>query len=294
LYEVIVIDSGSFDGTGGWLTQNHPSVRFIQHDENVGFGTANNIAARFAQGRSLLFLNPDTELRSPAIVEMAAFVDAHPDAGAVGCRLLNADGTLQDCCIQSFPTIANQLLNCRWLRTLLPLSRLWGMRSLHVTDDRPQRVDVISGACLMVRRSAFESVQGFTQQYFMYSEDVDLCNKLSKGGYANHVLPALTVMHVGGGSGEAAPGEFSVLMQRESRFRYFKIFHGPSYARAYRVSTAGAAIVRVALICAALPLAVARGRCRAVMSSLAKWRAIVAWAVGARVVQDPRQRLRGR
>jgi GT2 family glycosyltransferase len=168
------------------------------------------------------------------------------------------------------------------------------MRSLHCQDARPQRVDVISGACLMVRRTAFELVRGFTEQYFMYSDDVDLCSKLSKRGFANYVLPVLTVMHVGGGSGETAPGEFSVLMQRESRFKYFKHFRGHTYALAYRLSTAGAAVARVALICAVLPWAAARGQRGTMLTSLSKWYAIAAWAIGVRAVLDPRQSLRGR
>ena len=103
-FEVIVIDNASYDGSEPMVWSEFPQVVFIQGDENVGFARANNAAATQASGRNLLFLNPDTEVSDGAIETMARFMDATPEAGAVGCRLLNTDGSLQTSCVQAFPT----------------------------------------------------------------------------------------------------------------------------------------------------------------------------------------------
>src|SRR5262245_55141684 len=104
-YEVIVIDSGSFDGCEEMLKEHFPAVRFVQHERNDGFAKANNIAFGASAGASLLFLNPDTEVVGPAIEVLYKSLHSLPDAGIVGARLVNTDGSLQSSCIQALPTI---------------------------------------------------------------------------------------------------------------------------------------------------------------------------------------------
>ena len=108
--EVIVVDNASFDGSAELVEREFPGVHFVQSKENLGFAGANNLGVRSAKGRNLLFLNPDTEVIGTALERMSSFLDATPDAGAVGCKLLNTDGTVQTSCIQPFPTILNQAL----------------------------------------------------------------------------------------------------------------------------------------------------------------------------------------
>lgn len=170
-YEIVVIDSGSNDGCDQMLRENYPDVRFVQSATNLGFARANNRAFEEATGENLLFLNPDTELTGPAITRLRSHLHSHPNAGIVGCRLLNSDGTLQSSCIQSIPTIWNQLLNSQFLRTRWPKSGLWGMAPLFQQGIAPREVEAISGACLMVRRHTFQQVNGFSEEYFMYAED---------------------------------------------------------------------------------------------------------------------------
>lgn len=100
-HEIVVIDSASYDGCGEMLREEFPQVRFIQSAANIGFAGANNLAYRSARGQHVLFLNPDTELASPAVNVMLEHLQRCPDAGAVGCKLLNADGSLQTTCIQA-------------------------------------------------------------------------------------------------------------------------------------------------------------------------------------------------
>ena len=182
-YEVIVIDNASFDGSEAIIKQEFPSVRFIQSNKNLGFARANNEAFKASSGHSILFLNPDTEVLGDAIEILHGQLRRLPRAGAVGPTLLNSDMTMQTSCIQPFPTICNQALDMEVLRGRFPRLKLWGMQALYSDSDIPAVVEVISGACLMVRREVFENIGMFSTDYFMYTEDIDLCYKIRTAGY---------------------------------------------------------------------------------------------------------------
>ena len=286
-YEVIVIDSGSFDGCGEMLAANFPHVRFIQSAANLGFAGANNAACRHARGSRLLFLNPDTELESPAVNHMVAHLDRSPDAGAIGCRLLNGDGSVQACCVQSFPTILGQLLSSELLLRLFPRWALWGMPTLLEPREEPARVEVVSGACLMLRRSAFDSVGGFSEDYFMYAEDLDLCHKLKQAGLTNYYLPWATVRHFGGGCTDRAPSEFSVVMMRDSIWRFLSKSRGIVYGTAYRATIVVASVARLTLLMPLCLVHLAWKRAPSPRSSVRKWLAILAWSTGVRRAPRP-------
>lgn len=278
-YEIIVIDSGSFDGCQEMLWENYPQVRFMQSEENVGFARANNLAFRNSRGRSILFLNPDTEIVGSAICTMHHHLQALPDAGAIGCRLLNADRTIQTSCIQSFPTILNQAFDAEWLRERWPRWSLWGTAPLYETGDAPKPADAIAGACLMLRREVFEKVKLFSEDYFMYAEDVDLSFKIKDAGYQNYYIPAATVVHYGGGSSSEAPSNFSVVMMRESICLFLRKTKGPSYAFAYRISILLCALVRLMFLEAGKFYQRVCSRRRAFDGSLQKWRAVMCWSI---------------
>jgi N-acetylglucosaminyl-diphospho-decaprenol L-rhamnosyltransferase len=278
-FEIIVVDSGSFDGCGDMLRADFPYVRFIQSEGNVGFAGANNLAYRNCSGQYVLFLNPDTELTSAAVNMMLEHLQWHPDAGAVGCKLLNRDGSIQTSCIQSFPTILNQSLNSALLRRLFPTATLWGMSPLFRSSAEPAKVDVVSGACVMLPRSVFEKIGQFSEEYFMFAEDLDLCHKLMQAGYANYYLSWVTVRHFGGGSTDSAPSEFSVVMMRESIWRFLRKSRGALYAFTYRLSTLLSAVVRLGMLSILLPF---KNRTQWPQSSTRKWRAILAWSLWIR------------
>src|SRR5262249_2706071 len=157
-----------------------------QSKKNLGFAGANNAAFAHSRGRNVLFLNPDTEVMGNALSVMCSALDAIPDAGGVGCTLLNSDLSLQTSCIQAFPSILNQTLDFDFLQHLFPKSTLWGMRPLYAPAGPAVTVDIISGACLMVRRITFEQVGQFSTDYFMYAEDMDLCYKFTLAGWRNY------------------------------------------------------------------------------------------------------------
>src|SRR5262249_12335433 len=155
-FEILVVDNASFDGCSEMIENEFPAVRFIQSHENLGFARANNLAFKHSTGRILLFLNPDTEVVGPAVASMVASLEAMPDAGVVGAKLLNSDYSLQTSCVQSFPSILNQVFDADYLRAMLPNSSLWGNKVLFQDSRDPRPVDGITGACLMVRRRVFE------------------------------------------------------------------------------------------------------------------------------------------
>jgi N-acetylglucosaminyl-diphospho-decaprenol L-rhamnosyltransferase len=278
-HEILVIDSGSFDGTGAMLRDEYPAVRFIQSTLNLGFARANNAAFAEARGASILFLNPDTELRSAAIDLLHARLTALPAAGAVGARLLNGDGSVQTSCIQSIPTLANQLLDSEILRRRWPRLRLWGMAPLHGAEERPAEVEAISGACLMVSRRAFEAVGRFSNDYFMYAEDMDLCDKLRRAGYRNYYVPAAVITHYGGSSSDQTTGTFAAVMMPEAICRFLQKTRGRLYGRAYRGGMLASAALRLLLIGAARALQRHRPERAAWDASHRKWRAVLRWAV---------------
>jgi len=245
-FEIIVIDSASYDGCDRMLREEYPQVRFIQSTANLGFARANNLAFAASKGKAVLFLNPDTEVRGPAIQLMHEQLMSLPDAGAVGCKLLNSDGSLQTSCIQSFPTILNQVLNAEVLRRRFPRSSLWGMAPLFSKDTTPQVAEAISGACVLMKRDVFERVGRFSQDYFMYSEDIDLSYKVQQKGYKNYYVPAAVVFHHGGGSSQKVESGMPAVMYHEALWRFLRKFRGDAYAFFYRVIMLLTALARLA------------------------------------------------
>ena len=278
-FEIVVVDGASYDGCGEMLAREFPSVCFVQSSENVGFARANNLGVRHAKGGSFLFLNPDTELIEDTCRILFEQLQSLPGAGAVGCRLLNGDRTLQTSCVQSFPTVLNQALDSDYLRrTVSPLPPLGHDRALFEPGADPVPVEVISGACLMVKRECFERVGGFTESYFMYGEDLDLCFKIHRSGAGIYYVPQTSLIHFGSGSTARAASDFSTFMMRESVFRFMRFNRGLLFAEAYRVSTLLMAFLRLLLIG---PLLLFGDRI--VRHGLGSWRktfAIVCWSLG--------------
>ena len=142
--EIIVVDSGSFDGCDEMLAREFSSVIFIQSKKNIGFAKANNLGASRARGRCLLFLNPDTEFFEDSIRVLMEQLRTLLQAGAVGCKLLNSDRSLQASCVQAFPTVCNQVLNSEFLRRKFPNWKMWCNAALFANPPQPMPVQVIS------------------------------------------------------------------------------------------------------------------------------------------------------
>jgi len=297
-FEVIVVDNASYDGSEDIVRTHFPETTFLQLDNNLGFARANNLAAARASGHSLLFLNPDTEIIGPAIRTMSVELEGLPNAGTVGCKLLNTDHSIQTSCVSKFPTILNQALDFHFLRKRFPKSRLWGARPLF-EDVGPVEVDWVSGACILIDRDVFEEIGQFSTDYFMYSEDVDLCYKVRKEGLRVYYVGNATVIHHGGKSSEnRVEAHFSAVEMRKSRSKFMLKTKGPLYAQAFRFMTILVALVRLAILrilLLACQLLARMSRClpdessirwqlaaqeKSLCNSSVKWYRILRWALG--------------
>jgi len=279
-YEVIVIDNASYDGSKEMIEAKYPGTIYIQSDANLGFAKANNLAGKRAAGRVFLFLNPDTIVLGTALGTLYAELQAVAASGSAGPVLLNSDMTLQTSCIQSFPTLVNQVADSEYLRRVFPNSNLWGFSPANRQEGPPAEVDVISGACLMVRKEVFEAVGGFSEDYFMYYEDTDLCYKIRRKGWKNIFVPQAKVVHHGGGSTKVSSSTFSDVMMAESMWRFFIKTRGRVYGLAGRCVFGAGALARVSMLSLAW-LARGKGEQRKALSkSLEKWRALLRWSFG--------------
>jgi GT2 family glycosyltransferase len=278
-YEILVVDNASFDGCDQVLKKIAPEAIYIQSDENLGFAKANNYAGQTARGSNLLFLNPDTEIVWPAISQLYDALQQLPGAGAVGARLLNADGSLQTSCIQSFPTILNQALDSEYLRKRWPGSVLWGTRSFLHNHGLPEEVEAISGACLMIKGDIFKEIGGFSEEYFMYGEDMDLCYKVRKAGYKSYYVPEATVVHFGGSSSKKAPGNFATVMMRESIGLFIRKTGGDVCWVGYRLAMLLSAFCRLGFLSVASLTQRACHRRQLSDASFRKWWTILRWSL---------------
>lgn len=202
ILEVIVVDNASSDGSVEAIRSNCAGVRLIALPTNRGFGSANNRGAAEAKGEFLFFLNNDTTMRGDSITALATFLRTRPAAAVVGPRLRNPDGTIQ-VSAGDFPGIGGEWRSRReqrMMRSRNPTS----LALLERRFARAMKVDWVTGAAMMVRRDAFESVGGFDEEFFMYFEDADLCRRLSGAGYQVWHLPDVSITHYGGASGGGA------------------------------------------------------------------------------------------
>lgn len=280
-YEIVVIDSGSFDGCAKMLQKYYPEVHFIQSSSNIGFSRANNEAYKVSHGDNLLFLNPDTLVTGSAILKLNQALSYLPLAGAVGARLLNRDGSLQTSCIRSYPTLLNQFVESNVLRRWFPRSILWGMAPLFEESEEPKEVDAVSGACLMIKRPVFERIGMFSTDYFMYSEDIDICLLIKSAGWKTYYVPSAVVVHYGGeSSSKSDVSAYSSVMIVESRWRFFRKTRPFWYCRLYRISVLVSSIIRIGIVFSfwtVFAMSGKRCKCNKVMR---KWTALLRWSLG--------------
>jgi N-acetylglucosaminyl-diphospho-decaprenol L-rhamnosyltransferase len=276
-FEVIVIDSASFDGSREMVEDRFPQVLFIQSENNLGFARANNLAFERSKGDYVLFLNPDTELIGAAVSELLRHYRQLSNAGILGAKLLNTDGSLQTSCIQSFPTFLNQLLSCDYLRTRWPHSKLWGMAALFASSSSPRPVEAVSGACMFMARDVFVKIGRFSEDYFMYAEDIDLSYKSCIHGFDNYLVSSAVVTHHGGSSSSQVASEFSVVMTREATWRYLKKWKGRASAVAYRFAVLISSGARLMLLATAMLFQ--QKRREHLRHLLRKWCAVARWGI---------------
>ena len=222
--EIIVIDNNSVDGSVSMLDEEFPKVVVIANRSNVGFSAANNQGIHVASGEYLFILNPDTIVEEETISVLTNFMDAHPDAGAMGCRILNPDGTFALESRRSFPTPEIAFYRMTGLSRIFPRSRIIGRYNLtFLPQSEVAKVDALSGSCMFVRSTALtgstnnKTVHGgaglFDEKFFMYGEDLDLCYRIQKAGWAIYYTPETQIIHYKGES------------TKKGDLKYVRLFH---------------------------------------------------------------------
>lgn len=276
--QVVVVDGGSFDGCAEMLETEFPQVVFVQSPENLGFGRCNNLGFEKVTGEVLLLLNPDCELKPGAVQTLLQALEALPDAGILGPRLLNTDGSLQTSCVRALPTPLNRALDSDFLRKLLPKSRLWGTAAAFQAME-PIEVEAVSGACMLLQSKIFSSVGGFSHEFFIYGEDMDICAKVRRAQLKVYHVPQAVVTHHGGGSSSRHGSQFSTVMLRVAGEIYMRRNHGSGVALCHRLLQITSAVARLAVLMPALLFSWGPRRNNARQSAW-KWWHVLAWGIG--------------
>ena len=228
--KVIVVDNASQDDSASMVRAEFPWVCLIENERNLGFAPANNQAYQHATGEYVLLLNSDTEVHPSAMQHLMDFMAGHADCGGAGARLINADGSLQSSCHP-------MLTPWREFWRLTFLDRVWRQATYdqrHWRIDAARPVETIKGACLMVRRAALDvAMPLLDEQYFMYTEEVDLCYRLTNANWKLYWVPQSTVTHFGEASSRQAYAQMYVQLYR-SKVQFYRKFGGEARAKRFK------------------------------------------------------------
>jgi len=232
--EVIVVDNASADGSAEAVEKTWPEVRVIRNERNLGFAGGVNVGLRAATNPLVLLLNTDTLVVGDCIAQLVRYAEQHPEAGIVGPRVLNRDGTLQSSCFR-FPSLPHLALSASYLYKLFPGSRWFDHERLGGHDfATPAPVDAVSGCSFLMRREVIERLGGLDEGYFMYAEETDFCYRAWAAGYEVHYAPVGEIVHFGGGSSKLASRRM-FLEFRRSMLRFFFKNRGRARAQGARV-----------------------------------------------------------
>ena len=247
--ELVVVDNASRDGSAGMVREHFPQVTLIANDDNLGFGRANNQALPLCHGRHVLLLNPDTRVLPGALAALVRHMDATPDAAVMGCRLLNADGSLQRWTGGAYPRLANVVNHYFFVDRLLPPA--WRPMPLYLDRDVAHDIDVdwVSGAVMILRADRLGG-RLFNPQYFMYGEDMELCHRLKQAGGRVVYTPVASIVHYQGESMKQQEASVMLSSLKGPR-QFYRHVRGDRGVLAYDLVTVAGFGLRAALYAAA-------------------------------------------
>lgn len=226
--ETIVVDNGSSDDSARLIRELYPEVSVLELGSNQGFAAANNRGISVASGRTIMLLNPDTVLQPDSLWRLWAALHAMPHVGLVGPALLNPDGTLQAAGFR-FPGLMQSLLDFFPIHPRLIGSTING-RVSPGDGLSPVEIDHPLGACMLVRREVVDQVGALDETFFIYSEEIDWCQRIKAAGWTILTAPAAKVTHFGGQSTSQVP-ETMLLQLHQSRAAYFRRYRGDRFLR---------------------------------------------------------------
>lgn len=218
--EIFVVDNNSTDNSKEFLTSKYPkesfpNLTFIFNKENLGFSKANNQAIKLCKGKYVLLLNPDTIVAEDSFKKCIEFMEATPDAGAIGVRMIDGNGNFLPESKRGLPTPSVSLYKMSGLSKLFPKSKTFGKYHLgYLSEFKNHKVDVLSGAFMFIRKATLEKVGLLDESYFMYGEDIDLSYRINQSTYQNYYLSDTSIIHFKGES------------TKKQSARYVKVFYG--------------------------------------------------------------------
>ncbi|MEK7551046.1 MAG: glycosyltransferase family 2 protein [Patescibacteria group bacterium] len=246
-YEVIVADNRSTDGSLEYFKEykNKTKIKtfhIIDNGGNLGFSKGNNTGVKYAKGKYVLFLNPDTIVYKDTLNYMIDFMNAHSEVGSASCKLINKDGQIDFNCHRGFPTPWNAFCYFLGLQRIFPKSKIFAGYTRGWEDmDTTHEVDAIEGAFMIMSRSIGEKVGWWDEDYFFYGEDLQFCYNIKNLGYKIYYVGEKSIMHIGGASSgikkkaadiTTANIETKKRLQKE-RFNAMRIFYRKNYKNKY-------------------------------------------------------------
>jgi len=278
--KVIVVDNDSRDGSREAAQRECPEFNTFNSGSNLGFGRANNLARPLTDTPLVLFLNPDTELKPDTLEKSVRCLREHPDVGALGCKMLYPDGTVQQQGIQWHLTpwrvfVEMMLVTrdtrgrlARWLPILNPTQSSY--------------VCKLYGGYVLGRKEVLDRAGWFDERYFMYAEDADLSRTIGSLGWKLYYTAETEIIHVSGGTSGKAPSSFSVLMKQESTSKLMRKYHGVIGALGYRAAIFVGAAMRLIVLCLLRLVVLVRPRQLPgrISASLVNQKLILLWALG--------------
>lgn len=237
--EVLVVDNASSDPTVQMVETQFPQVTLIKNQQNIGFAPANNQAIRQSRGRYVLLLNPDTEVKQGALDVLVQYLETHPEVGAAGPLTLNPDGTLQTSCYPR-PTLSREFWRLFHLDKLYPYG---SYRMSHWSQNEAHQTDALLGACLLVRRQILDQIGLLDEDYFIYSEEIDLCYRIQQAGWTLYWVPQARIIHYGGQSTRQVASEMFLRLY-EGKVLYFQKHYSWLTVQGYKLILLVASMLR--------------------------------------------------
>jgi GT2 family glycosyltransferase len=226
-FDVWIVDNNSRDSSVEMVKSRFPKVKLIENKANIGFSRANNMVISRSASEYVLLLNPDTLVIGDSIDRMVKFMNEHPQVGISGCKVLNADRTLQLACRRSIPTPKVAFFRLIGLSRLFPRSQAVAKYNLTYRDpDETHDVDAVSGAFLMIRRRAVEDIGLLDERFFMYGEELDWCLRAKRAGWAVMYHPRAEIVHY--------KGESTKYNSRKAALEFYRamyLFHKKHFAK---------------------------------------------------------------
>ena len=213
--EIFVVDNNSVDGSTTLIKEKFPEAILIKNKINTGFSIANNQAIKLAKGEYVLLLNPDTVVQEDTFTKIINFMDATPDAGGLGVKMLDGQGNFAPESKRGLPTPEVAFYKMFGFAKFFPKSKKFGKYHLsYLPENEINSVDVLSGAFMLIRKSVLDKIGNLDETFFMYGEDIDLSYRITKAGYKNYYFPKTQIIHYKGESTKRSSLNYVVIFYK--------------------------------------------------------------------------------